>query len=239
MSNSRIIQGKYVFPKAYKDHICFVEYNNQYFIPDEYIKQGLIIEFYCLPKEAFSQKENLEDKKDNIGRLLGPVNIGYAQINYDDIRGGKFKYPIKNNDIDEPNSFVILNGGSDSLNNFRLKNIQGKDYSIGGDSYIEKTINKELIDNAKNNPELSDEIKNKYFNISFDENDFIFRPNEDMNEDEFFREISNKISEEEIQKIRNNKNYNFLPFCEKFQGEETLLKSKNLKNLSNEQIQYI
>ena len=246
LSNFKNIESPYVPPKNYKDNICFAECNHQYFIPKDYFndKTSLIIESFCIPKLAFSGKEDSipEDKKGYIGKLLSPVIIGHSIINYKDIKEGKYKYEIEMNGIPEPNSFIILDGGKDVINNINLKNFEGKDYSVGGDSYIEKTINKGFIDKAKNNPEIPEEIKNKYFNVCFDnenENEFIFRPNEDMDENDFIRDISNQISNEEIQIIKNNKKYTFLPYCEKYEDPITLKNSPNLKCLSEEQKNYI
>ena len=237
ISDLKSIESIYVFPKDYKNNICFIEYNHQYFIPSEYKNSDLIIECFCIPVISYNDKiENIpEEKKGYIGKLLSPFKIGYVKINYEDIDKGKFEYPIKNNDIPEPNSFFIIEGGPDSVNTIKLKNIQGKDYSIGSDSYIETIINKDFIDNAKINSNISDEIKDKYFNISFEENDFLFRPNENMEEEEFYNEISTYISNDELEKIKNNKKFNFLPYCEKYEDENTLLNSQNLKCLSEEQ----
>ena len=242
----KYIDSLYTSPKNYKNNICFIEYNHQYFIPEDYFNKNnkLIIECFCIPIVSFSQKENdiPQEKIGYFGKLLSPVKIGYAEINYDDINNGKYKYEIKKEGILEPNSFIILDGGPGKKNNFDIKNIEGKDYSIGDESYLQKTINKDFIDKAKNNSKIPDDIKNKYFNICFDsetEQNFLFRPCEEMDENEFIRDISTSISNEDLQKIKNNKKYNFLPYCEKYIDPETLFKSQNLKCLSDEQKNYI
>ena len=247
LNEFKYIDSPFVQPNYYKNNICFIEYNHQYFIPREYLKDNskLVIECFCLPKMAYSNKENLipEDKKGYIGKLLAPVNIGHIILNYELLKEGKYKYNLENNGDIEPNSFILIDGGKDIINNINLKNIQGKDYSVGCDSYIIKTINKEFIEKARNNPDIPDEIKNKYFNVCFDdetENNFLFRPNEDMDENDFIRDISdNNVSNEEIQMIKNNKKYHFLPYCEKYIDEATLKQSQNLKCLSDEQKDYI
>ena len=246
LSEMKYIESQYKTPTDCKEQICFIEYNNQYFIPKEYFNNNskLIIEFFGLPLISYSMKEkNIpKEKLSLIGKFLSPINIGYTIINFDDIKNGKYKYEIENKGIPEPNSFVIIDGGKDKLNNINIKNIRGKDYSIGGDSYIEKIINKNFIDKVKRNNKIPEEIKAKYFNICFDsetENSFLFRPNEDMDENEFIRDISSKISNEDLEKIKNNKKYSYLPFCEKYENEKTLYESQNLKSLTDEQKQYI
>ena len=92
----------------------------------------------------------------------------------------------------------------ENIESINIKNnIEGKDYSIGSDSYIIKTINKDFIDSIKNNNDIPDDIKNKYFNVCFDtknEKEFLLRPDENMDENNFFRDISNYIPEEDYQK---------------------------------------
>ena len=246
LSELKGIDSPYVLPNECKNDICFVEYNHQYFIPNEYINKdsNFIIECFCVPVAAYNGKEkNMSQKeKEFIGKLLSPVNIGYAEINCNDIKQGKYIYEIKNNGITEPNSFIILDGQRDKMNSLNINNITGKDYSIGNDSYIEKKIDKDFIDKAKNNPDIPEDVKNKYFHVCFDNEtgkDFLFRPNEEMDENEFIRDISAQISNEEMQKIKNNKKYNFLPYCEKYIDERTLYRSQNLKCLSDEQKKYI
>jgi hypothetical protein len=96
---------------------------------------------------AYSNKENIipEDKKGYIGKLLSPVNIGHVILNYDSLKKGKYKYNLENNGVIEPNSFILIDGGKDVINNINLKNIQGKDYSVGCNSYIIKQLIKNLL----------------------------------------------------------------------------------------------
>ena len=240
LSPIKYIESNYTYPKDYKNKICFIEYNNQHFIPDDFFKNNskLIIECFCLPNSDIMRKNKIE----YTAQLLSPINIGYIEINYDDIKSGKYKYEIQNNENIIPNSFILLDGGPDIKNNLELKKIQGKDYSIGCDSYLEKVIDKDFIDKAKANPDIPEEIREKYFNVSFDsdfEKNFLFRPNENMEEEKFIKDISNKVSSNDLEKIKNNKKYNFLPYCEKYIDEKNLDESQNLKCLTQEQKQYI
>ena len=246
LSDSKRIESIYIPPKDYKNHICFIQYNHQYFIPEEYMDKDIIIECFCIPVIFFSKLENnIEDeKKGYIGKLLSLFKIGYVKINSNTIKEGECKYPIENNGIQESNNFLIIQASNDSIDNFKLKNIQGKDYSIGSDSYVEKIINKEFIDKAKNNEYIPDDIKDKYFNVCFDdENNFILRPNEDMDINDFENDIKNNLINEPdpksiIDKMKINQKYNYLPCCEKYYGEKTLSENKNLC-FSEEQKNYI
>ena len=236
------IESLYVSPKEYNNGICFIEFNHQYFIPDELLNDSpLIIELYGIPIASFSGKGNdiSELDKGYIGKLLSPIQIGYVKVTNEDINKGILKYSIIEEGIDIANNNLIIDGMSESIESIKLKKkIQGKDYSIGNDSFLEKFINKELIINAKENPDISDEIKDKYFNMEFDGDDFLFRPNPEMNEEEFQKEICQQITEETYSKIKSNEKYNFLPCCEKY-NEDSLLRSKNLKILTEEQKNYI
>ena len=248
LSEYKTIDSLYVKPKDYINNICFIEYNHQYFIPDEYLEReknekNIIIECFCIPTLIFSMKDIEEIKKGYIGKLLSPIKIGYVKFNLNDIRKGKYKYSIEEDDIEIPNSFLVFGGGLDSINNIKLKNINGKDYSIGSDSYLEKNINKAFINEAKNNKEIPDDVKKKYFDIFFEQNDFLLRPNEGMEESDFENELLDQISNKEqdckgiIEKIKKNKIFHYLPYCEKY-DERTLSESKNLV-LSEEQKKYI
>ena len=246
LSEMKYIESEYTIPIDYKDQICFIEYNHQYFIPKEYFKNNskLIIECFCLPRISYSMKEKdmSKEKLGFIGNLLSPLNIGYTIIAFEDIKNGKYKYEIENNGIVEPNSFIVIDGGKDKINNLYINYIRGNDYSIGSDTYIEKIIDKAFIDKVKNSEKMPEDLKAKYFNVCFDsetETSFLFRPNENMDENDFIRDISSHISNEDLQKIKNNKKYNFLPFCEKYVDEKALNESKNLQCLTFDQKQYI
>ena len=243
LSYFKSIDSLYFTPKSYKDNKCFIQYNNQHFLPKEYLNENsiIIIECFCLPVISFNEKiyKIPDDKRELIGKLLSPIKIGIAKI---DINNLKHEYFLENNGKEEKYNSLTISGGYEKIDNIHPVNIEGKDYSIGSDSYLLKVINKDFIDKAKNNPEIKNEIKNKYFNVCFDNEfnkNFLFRPNEDMKENEFFEDISKQISEEEIQKIKNNKNYTFLPYCEKYIDENTLNKSQNLKCLTKQEKNYI
>ena len=246
LSELKNINSVYNHPKENKNNIYFVQFNQQYFIPNEYFNDNsnIIIECFCLLVDDNNWLNNNipRNKKEYLIKFLSPVSIGYIEINKNNIEDGKYAYEIKNNDIADPNSYFIIDGGKDTKESMNINNIEGKDYSVGHDSYIEKKINKLFINKAKNNPKIPENIKNKYFNVCFDndiDNQFLFRPNESMDENEFIRDISSQISNEEMQKIRNNKKYNYLPYCEKYIDEKTLYESQNLKCLSEAQKKYI
>ena len=225
LSEFKSMDGKYVLPKLYKDNICFIEYNHQYFIPEAYFNKNskLIIELFCLPVQSFSKVDIDNFPKEYMGKLLSPINIGYVEVEYNDLIRKRYEYPVKDSGINESNSFVIISGCKSQMDSNKLKFMDGKDYSIGDESYIETLINKKFIDQAKENPYIPQEIKDKYFNVNFEEDDFLFRPNEEISEEEFRKDISSQLSEEQIQKIFENKKYNFLPYCVKYtskKGEE-------------------
>ena len=233
LSNLKYIESLLVQPISFKDGFCSIEYNHQYFIPIDYFNrnQEIIIELYIIPYSYFDQ-----GKYNQIGymtKLLSSKKIGYSNINLKNIKERKNIYEIVNeNDIPINNSFFYINSSEEKVESMNIKNIiEGKDYSIGNDSYIIKKINKEFIDKVKNNKNISDHIKKKYFSVKFDTNskkEFLFRPNENMDEDDFIKDISTQVSQRDLEKIKKNKRYNYLPYCEKYMDKESLFKSKNL-----------
>ena len=238
LSNLKKIRSSYVKPKYYDNNICFIEYNNQYFIPKEYISKEVIIECYCIPIVSFSGNydENQENKIRDLGQYLSPVKIGYTKINFEDKESiNQFEYPIQDSDINLPNSLMVIDIREREGKEDNLVHIEGKDYSIGGYSYLETTINGEFFYNAQRNENIPDEIKLKYFDIKLDEDNIYLRPNENMTKDEFKDDILNNISGIEYEKIVNNEQFTFLPYCEKYVDEKTLYESPNLKCLTEEE----
>ena len=238
------IESLYVPPKDFKNKICFIEYNQQYFIPDDYKDSDIIIECFCLPKNSFGKseddnQENGKNKYIGIEKYLSPIKLGYVKLNYNDFYN-IHKYPIENDGMTLPNSFLILGKYDDYIENNKLKNIHGKDYSIGSDSYIEKSIDSKFFEDIKKNENLPKKIKEKYGDVYLNQEEILLRSNE---EDKFEEEILSQLADEQdpqmiLKNIKLNNKYNFLPYCEKYKSDETLFQSKNL-NLSNEQREYI
>ena len=244
LSALKSIESPLVKPKNYTDNICFIEYNQQYFIPREYytsLNSEIIIETFCIPLASFSGQEQLipENQLGCISKYLSPIKIGYSKITLKDINSGKYKYEIFKEYIPISNSFILIDGMEENIESIKIKNnIEGKDYSIGNDSYITTTINKDFIDQIKENKNISNEILNQYFNVCFDtqtESEFLLRPSENMKENDFINDISGQISKEDLNKIMLNKKFNYLPCCEKFIDRINLDKSKNLGFLSQEE----
>ena len=200
------------------------------------IKGEIIIENYCIPISSFNDRE-IEDKKYGyLSQFLNPIKIGYVKLNCEElISSYEFEYPIKTNDIDLPNSFMVIDGRSESKKILNLSHIEGKDYSIGLNSYLETTLNGYFFENWKESEDIPPFIKDKYFNLEIDDDYIYFRPNEKINQDEFINDIKGKVTDYEYQKIMNNKKFNFLPYCEKYEDEKKLIESPNLKCLTEEQ----
>ena len=234
LSQLKYIESSLVQPISFKEGFCSIEYNHQYFIPIDYFNrnQEIIIETYIIPLSYFDQSKY--NQISYMTKLLSSKKIGYSIINLKNIKERKNKYEIINeNDIPIINSFFNINGSEEKMEMINIPNIiEGKDYSIGNDSYIIKNINKDFIEKVKNNKNISDNIKKKYFNVKFDSNgkkEFLFRPNENMDENDFIKDISNQISKRDLDNILKNKKFNYLPYCEKYMDKESLFKSKNLR----------
>ena len=233
---------------SYKDDICLIEYNHQYYIPIEYlnVNQEIIIESYLMPLSYLSQQSNEFNlnKINSVNKLVPEMKIGYSIINLKNIKEKKIKYEIMDeNGLPINNSYIYLDGKKDKIEGINIQNnIEGKDYSIGSDSYVITNINKDFINKVNNNNDIDEDLKKKYFNVHFDsinDNEFLFRPNENMDENDFESDISTQISKKDLEKIIKNKKYSYLPYCEKFVDKETLYKSENLSCLSDNYKNYI
>ena len=236
LSNLKKIQSNYFPIQNYDNKIFFIEYNTHYYIPDEYAQNEIIIECYCINKESFNDIEIPNEKEDFMRQFLSPIKLGYVKLTQEDINStNRFDYPIQNDDINLPNSLLIIDTRKERRKNINISYIEGKDYSIGGYSYLETSLSGEYFNKAKEDKSIPENLKNKYFNIDLDENNIYLRPSEEMLKDEFEKDITEQISNVEYQKIINNKKFNFLPCCEKYEDEETLFSSKNLQCLTEDQ----
>ena len=239
LSNLRKINSNFKFPNTYYNNICITEFNNEYYIPLKLIENNkFIIIFNTVPNLIFDKKISNE-LKNNLFKYFPSAELGYTEIDITSIQNGIYEYPIYLNGQKIPNSKIVLTGYLEKIPNLPLINIQGINYSIGNDSYCTKEIDKQFIDNAKGDPKINDEIKDKYFSVAFNDElppKFLFRPNENMTQNEFMQNIlSEKVGEEEKSKIFYNQKFPFLPMCEKFENEQKLYESTNLKTLPNDE----
>ena len=230
------IKGNYIKPAKFENKIFYTEHNVQYFVPKEYITGEIIIEYFCIPTSSFNDKE-IEDKKYGyLSQFLSPIKIGYVKLNFEDlIASYEFEFPLKTNDIDIPNSHLVILGKGESKKISNLSYIEGKDYSIGLNSYLETTLKVDFFKKSNESEDIPPFIKEKYFNLEVDDDYIYFRPNEKINQEDFQNDIKDKITTFEYQKIMNNKKFNFLPYCEKYEDEKKLFESPNLKCLTEEQ----
>ena len=86
LSEFKSMNGKSILHKLFKDNICFIEYNHQYFIPEEYFNKDskLIIKLFCLSIHSFIKKDINNIPKEYIWKILLPINYGYIEVEYND-----------------------------------------------------------------------------------------------------------------------------------------------------------
>ncbi len=223
--------------KKYKDDHFIVEFNKQYYFIEDDIKNKMIkVDCHCIPCNCF--KSNLtEEQKDFLVDYMKPYNLGKSDITIKSIESNQNEYPLEKDGkkLPEPTKILVF-GFKDTSNEKPTIGLKGKDYSIGDDMYIVKPINKEYIESAANNSDLPKEIKDKYYNIEFDNYDnILFRPCSSLNRDDFINDIKQQVSDNELNKILLNEKFKFLPECEKVIDDDTIFKSKNLSCLTKEQ----
>jgi hypothetical protein len=101
---------------------------------------------------------------------MKPYNLGNANISLNTINQNQNEYPIYKNGIKLPESSKILIFGFNEKSNEKPTiGIKGKDYSIGDDMYLVKSINKHNIEQAANNSDLPPELKTKYYDVKYDD----------------------------------------------------------------------
>ena len=219
----------------YKNEHFIVEFNNEYYyILDELENKPIKIECYCIPKECFSNNDE-DEKKKHLVDYMNPYFLGEAKITKENIDENKNEYPLydkNDNKLPEETKLLILTF-EDYSNEKPMNGIQGKDYTIGYDSYVIKIIDKKIIDDAKMKCPYGKDIQEKYYNVQYDNKEnILFRPPDDMTLNDFKNDIINQINDDEMGKIEDNSKFKYLPQCEKFESREKLFSSNNLSCLT-------
>ena len=234
IGNNHKKKSPLVKAKRYKNNHFVVEFNKQYyFLLDENKNKIINVECFCIPCNCF--EENMNEKQKNfLVDYLKPYNLGNSEISINSIYQHQNEYDIlKNGNKVSKKSKILIFGFNENSNEKPTIGMKGKDYSIGDNIYIVKTINKDILDKAFKNSDLPNEIKEKYYDVKFDDyNNFLFRPPDNIPLEEFLNDIGNQIDESEVEKIQFNQKFKFLPQCEKFINQENLAKSKNLAFLT-------
>ena len=224
--------------KLYKNEHFIVEFNNEYyFLPEEIEEKPIKVKCYCIPKACFSNDID-DDNKKFLVDYMNPYNLGETEIIKNDIEIGKNEYSLfrNNTQLPESTTLLVLAFEDNDSNKKITKGLKGKDYSIGNETYLVKTLNKTILDKATKKINYNNDIKSKYYEFECDDEDnILFRPREDMPLNDFVKDIENQVNEIDLEKIKFNQKYNFIPQCEKFVDRNTLYKSKNLSCLTDEE----
>jgi len=172
---------------------------------------------------------------ENFIEHMKPHEIAYCYIDHESLKSKKNEFTLKNNfaEIDSKDNYIVLNifPLNQPVENNQLTKFITKDYSIGQDIYHLIEYSKEDFTRILNNPDIPENLKEKYYNVEFDDEDyFILRPHI-KDQKEFMKEFSKEINEEKdekIIKIYKNSKYKYLPKCEVFTSNENLSKSTNM-----------
>ena len=223
--------------KKYKNDHFIVEFNKQYYFREEDIKDKMIIvDCHCIPCNCFN--DNLtEEQKNFLVDYMKPYHLGKSDISLKSIESNQNEYPLEKDGKMLPESTKILVFGFNDFSNEKPTiGLKGKDYSIGDNMYIVKSIDKNYIESSKEKSDLPYELLEKYYDIKFDKYDnILFRPCLSLSKEDFKNDISQQVSNDELNKIFENEKFNFLPECEKVVDDDTIFKSKNLSCLTKEQ----
>ena len=233
IGNKKRKKSNLVKAKQYKNDHFIVEFNKQYFFLLEDVENKIInVECYCIPCKCFDDSMS-EDQKYFLVDYMKPYNLGESEISYKSITEQQYEYPLVKNKMKLPESTkIIVFGFQEYSNENPTIGLKGKDYSIGDDMYLVKTLNKNDIENAFSKSDLPNELKEKYYDIAYDEDDILFRPPENMSSQDFNNEI--KVSPTILNNINYNKKFNYLPQCEKTEDGNWIYKAPqiNVRTLS-------
>jgi len=176
-----------------------------------------------------------EFKVESFIEHLKPHEIAYCYIDHQSLKSNKNEFLLKNNilDYDPNNNFITMNiiSGNELAEKNQITRFVTKDFSIGQEIYYLREYTKEDFDKILNDPDIPEDVKEKYFNVEFDnKGNFLLRPHI-LDQRQFINNFSKNPTEEDnenIIKILKNAKYQYLPKCELFTDEKNISKSTNL-----------
>ena len=246
INNKFFARTKLTKGSLYENENLVIEFNNQLILNEEIFQNfknfQMKISVNLIPAASLEYRENdfnnsIQDfKLENYIENLRPHEIAYCLLDAEKIKSRKNEFILYNNFSDmeneniNKNNYIILNIFSDAqeMEKNKLTKLISKDFSIGQEIYYLNEYSKVDFDMILNNPNIPMDIKEKLYNVEFDnENNFLLRPNIE-NHQEFLINFCTDLSEEKILKILKNSKYKYLPICEKLIDMENLSKSNNM-----------
>ena len=238
VGENKIKQTKMRKAKVYSHEHFVIEFNTEITIQEKEILNEKIVyvQVNMIPIGSFEPNAR-EDERNLLVDYMKPINMGAAEITKQKIAHNINEYLLNQNGVQLSDSTRLLVQCIPEITIAPPStSFVGKEYAIGSDMYLIQTIDKTFFDQGMKNPTLSKDIRQKYYDVQFNDNgEFLFRPNEEMSEEDFIKEFENIVSPEELNKIIYNKRYKFLPQCEKYVSKDALDRSKNLAALPPEE----
>lgn len=238
LAENKVKKTKMKKAKKYSNNHFIIEFNTQFFFDEVEISnnQSVFIQVNMVPEGCLDPNAD-ELTMNLVADYVKPIDLGWAELTRAKIASNVNEYLISLNGIQcsDTTRLLIQTIPEITIHPPTLE-FFGKDYTIGNDMYLVQNIDKAFFDEGMNNPTLSKDIKDKYYDVQFSDNgEFLFRPCENMSTEDFIKEFEPLVSPKYLKKILYNKRFKFLPQCEKFVDRKTLETSKNLRALPPEE----
>jgi len=83
---------------------------------------------------------------------------------------GTYSLFRNNTQLPESTTLLVLAFEDNDSNKKITKGLKGKDYSIGNETYLVKTLNKTILDKATKKINYNNDIKSKYYEFECEKN---------------------------------------------------------------------
>ncbi|MCQ2820242.1 MAG: hypothetical protein MJ252_23500, partial [archaeon] len=233
--------------KVYNEDKFIVELNKEIILDKRDLKSDK--EIVTLEAEMVNmvQLNKLSQNKDKVEMMcldeyLNPYKIGETKALVEDVKD-KYEFQLFKNGTPLEGTKIVSKLYEDKGDFYRLAGFYGKDYSIGDHTYLIEDVDKKYFDKVLKNENFPETKKENYFNVKFNKKDeFLFRiPEKKEDAKAFEEEMKNFLEPGDLEKIKENKKFKFLPECERYDPAkpEKTRKSNNLRNVKRNELEDI
>lgn len=227
--------------KKYENDYFVIEFNNEIIIDkNDILEDGIKLEVEMIPIPTLQQisKKNQQYIIDLLAmnQYIDYFYIGNLIFKKDSNPQNylQYEFQLSKNGRNVNHTTLVAKFTECEGDFYRFNGFYGKDYSLGDYTYIIKEVDKQFFDNLKSSNYISKDKLKSFDNKFDDQNQILFRIPEDPNKAlEFEQDMQNEISDKDLNKIKYNSKFKYLPECTKFINKESFKKEKAYESLTD------
>jgi len=228
------IRTKLVKALSYEKERFVIEFNLEHLLNLDSLEifnpLDIKVSLNLIPSACFDLELVSEADRNLAVDYLKSYEMGFCKIDSEKISKRTFEFQFVKEGVNLPdeNKIIMNISENDKLFNKSPTKFYGKMLTVGSEIYAIEELTKEFFENKMKDPNIDRESKEKFYNLNFSEDGCIYlRPPKFLsefsslkieNEKEFINEIKSegRINNSELSNIFYNKQYDFIPNCEKF-----------------------